>query len=224
MDGDQQAWAELVGFYTSRLFALANSRLRRPDLAEEVVQSVFATVAAKLNTASYAEQGQFEAWLFRIAINRIRDQIRASRRSLRTSALESAENQVSTKSVLVADRDESDGLRHVLREALQNLSEKDRDIIELRHHAQMSFKQIADVLDEPVGTLLARHHRALAKLRDLVAAQQPAQSPPGSLTPHRVSTISNGTSVSESIASPLESSRGRSADGSDSAHPEARTP
>ena len=54
--------------------------------------------------------------------------------------------------------------------ALAGLSEADRKIIDLRHVGGMSFRQIGDLLDEPVGTLLARHHRALIKLR---AALQP---------------------------------------------------
>ena len=48
------------------------------------------------------------------------------------------------------------------------LSEKDREVIDLRHVGGLSFRQIGELLDEPVGTLLARHHRALAKLRDLM--------------------------------------------------------
>lgn len=52
--------------------------------------------------------------------------------------------------------------------ALAQLSEADRDVIDLRHVGGLSFKQMADALGEPVGTLLARHHRALAKLRALI--------------------------------------------------------
>ncbi len=52
---------------------------------------------------------------------------------------------------------------------MDKLSEADREIVELRHHAGLSFKQMADLLSEPIGTLLARHHRALKKLKDLLA-------------------------------------------------------
>lgn len=220
MGGDQQAWAELVGFYASRLFALANSRLRRPDLAEEVVQSVFATVALKLNTATYAEQGQFEAWLFRIAINRIRDQIRSARRSRVRSTLDSAQDAISTTTDEYEELDQKSCLLRGLRRALQDLSEKDREIIELRHHAQMSFKQIAEALDEPVGTLLARHHRALAKLRDLVSVEQSAQSRTASDT-----TSTPKFSPSKVTLNPsLHDMQHQSTNMLDKAPPEARTP
>ena len=51
---------------------------------------------------------------------------------------------------------------------MARLSETDREVIDLRHIAGMSFKQMSEHLGEPLGTLLARHHRALAKLRALL--------------------------------------------------------
>jgi RNA polymerase sigma factor (sigma-70 family) len=55
-----------------------------------------------------------------------------------------------------------------LRSAVGQLSSSDQDIIHMRHSAGMSYKQIADVLGEPLGTVLARQHRALGKLRSLM--------------------------------------------------------
>src|SRR5690606_35205157 len=86
--GDDRAWRRLIDLYARRIYALARSRLGagRHELAEEITQSVFATVATKLGNdheeaeggggGAYAEQGKFESWLFRIAMNRIRDEVR----------------------------------------------------------------------------------------------------------------------------------------------------
>jgi RNA polymerase sigma-70 factor (ECF subfamily) len=49
------------------------------------------------------------------------------------------------------------------------LPDADREIVELRHQGGLSFKQLADLLNEPLGTLLARHHRALKKLHSLLS-------------------------------------------------------
>jgi RNA polymerase sigma-70 factor (ECF subfamily) len=57
---------------------------------------------------------------------------------------------------------------HSLKAAMAQLSEADRRIIHLRHFAELSFKQIAEILDQPLGTVLARQHRALKKLRELM--------------------------------------------------------
>src|SRR4029453_13448356 len=72
--GDETAWREVIARYGRRVYALAKSRCQRGDVAEEVTQSVFATVASKLGSGGYTEQGRFESWLFRVAMNRIRDE------------------------------------------------------------------------------------------------------------------------------------------------------
>lgn len=65
------------------------------------------------------------------------------------------------------ENDQRQGNR-ALREAMSQLSEADQRIVYLRHYGELSFKQIADILDQPLGTVLARQHRALKKLRDLL--------------------------------------------------------
>lgn len=173
--GDDDAWRELLGLYTRRVYAMARSRLRSDDLAEEITQSVFATIAAKLSSGGYAEQGRFEPWLFRVTMNRIRDEARRLKRHA------SATDPVVLDSSTAPPQESSPDPERLagLRVAMEQLADGDREIIELRHHAQMSFKLIAEHLGEPVGTVLARHHRALRKLRDLIdRTTEPSTSPP----------------------------------------------
>jgi RNA polymerase sigma-70 factor, ECF subfamily len=165
------AWRELIALYGRRVYAIARSRCRRDDLAEEVTQSVFATVATKLAEAGYIEQGRFEAWLFRIAMNRVRDELRRMRRHAEVCDPE-VFNRRAAEDVDAAEKDDVEQLK----EAIVKLSEADRQIIELRHHAQMSFREMAEVLEEPLGTLLARHHRALRKLKKLMEGEREVAS------------------------------------------------
>jgi len=168
--GDQSAWADLVGSYGRRVYAFARSRVRDPETAEEITQSVFATIADKLTRGGYADDGRFEAWLFRITGNRIRDEIRRRERRGVAVSLDGAAPQVARE-----DAEEADMGR--LRAAVAGLPDADREIISLRHHAGLSFAQIAETLGEPVGTLLARHHRALKKLRSVLGADQEQVNP-----------------------------------------------
>jgi RNA polymerase sigma-70 factor (ECF subfamily) len=166
--GDESAWRALVDRYGGRVFALARSRCGSADVAEEITQSVFATLAGKLSAASggYRERGRFESWLFRIAMNRVRDHVRRVKRSLTVNDGAALEREPAGEG---PPRDgEASGAGEVgrLREAMAHLSEADREVIELRHHGGLSFQQMAELLDEPLGTLLARHHRALRKLRE----------------------------------------------------------
>lgn len=173
--GEERAWEELLALYSRRVYAMARSRLHDDNLAEEITQSVFVTVATKLsqqhNTpgkGGYSEQGRFEPWLFRITMNRVRDLCRKRSRH----AIPTAPEHLSSIGVEEPDghteQEENQSQSKQLRDALNQLSDRDREIIELRHHGQLSFKQIAEISGDPIGTLLARHHRALKKLRELM--------------------------------------------------------
>ncbi|GMV71339.1 MAG: sigma-70 family RNA polymerase sigma factor [Leptolyngbya sp. PLA2] len=165
--GDADAWREIVDLYARRVFALVHSRCRRPDLAEEVTQSVFVTVASKLSRGGYTERGRFESWLFRVAVNRARDEMRRIARQA-TPADPATVAAAVDRAAENRGRTSEETSLTALREAMSSLSDADREVVELRHHGGLSFRQIADLLGEPMGTLLARHHRALRKLRSMI--------------------------------------------------------
>jgi RNA polymerase sigma-70 factor (ECF subfamily) len=180
--GDEAAWRRVIELYGRRVYALVKTRCKRADLAEEVTQAVFVTVATKLRAGApgtedagggYSEQGRFESWLFRIAMNRARDEMRRVRRHATPSDPAAFARLPASHDEPPADRPES---LEALRVAIEQLPESDREVIHLRHHGQLSFKQMAELLDEPLGTLLARHHRALRKLKDLLTAAHAARS------------------------------------------------
>ncbi len=165
--GEEAAWRELIERYGRRVYALAKSRCRKPELAEEIAQSVFATVASKLIEpgSGYVEQGRFESWLFRVTMNRVRDYARRTARQ--AEPVDPAA--LGGIPVWSRARDDEEAELERLRAAMACLSDADREVIALRHHGQMGFKQMAEMLGEPLGTLLARHHRALRKLKQLMA-------------------------------------------------------
>ncbi|HZW06314.1 MAG TPA: sigma-70 family RNA polymerase sigma factor, partial [Phycisphaerales bacterium] len=110
-------------------------------------------------------------WLFRVAVNRIRDHVRASQRAATATDDDLLDARAGAAVGTGADGRASvaDSALAELRRALSALGDADRQVIELRHHAGLSFAAMADLLDEPLGTLLARHHRALKKLRDMMS-------------------------------------------------------
>lgn len=174
--GDACAWRELLERYAPRVFALVRSRVRDGDLAEEVTQSVFVTIAEKLCGGAYAERGRFEAWLFRVAMNRVRDEARRKRRQAVPTAPEMFGALADTRSGRAGSDHEGEDRFDRLRGAIERLSPADQEVIHLRHQGQLSFRQIADLLEEPLGTLLARHHRALRKLKQMLAQDAEVES------------------------------------------------
>ena len=161
--GDEAAWRDIVEAYTPRVFGLIRAQCGSVDLAEEITQSTFCTVVERIGR--YAEVGRFESWLFRIAMNRLRDEMRRRRRQA---------NPVESETLVGLagpgdDEPEVAGAGSedvaALQGALARLSESDRQVIHLRHFTGLSFAAIAEILGEPLGTVLARQHRALKKLR-----------------------------------------------------------
>jgi RNA polymerase sigma-70 factor, ECF subfamily len=169
--GDDEAWRVIVRHYAPRVFALVYSRCRDRTQAEDITQGVMASVAVHVCKGAYTEQGKFEPWLFRVAMNRARDLARSKARSARLFGARSGSEhleQVADQRPPAQDGTSAPGVK-ALRDALQLLTAQDREVIELRHHAGLTFQAMAEVLEEPLGTLLARHHRALHKLRTLLA-------------------------------------------------------
>jgi RNA polymerase sigma-70 factor (ECF subfamily) len=162
--GDEDAWRMLVEIYLPRVHAVVCSQCHDPELAEEITQSTFATIVTKL--ADYQEEGRFESWLFRIAMNRLRDEMRRRKRHARPTE-EATLVSLAGGASGPDDHDSGDTRARVL-QAIEQLSEADREVLILRHVSGLSFKEVSEALETPVGTLLARHHRALKKLKSIL--------------------------------------------------------
>ncbi len=187
--GDAEAWRLLVETYSPRVYGLLVNQCRDKDLAEELTQVTFVKVVRKINHSQggYKETGRFDAWLFRIAMNGLRDEMRRRKRQARPTdmgpgATSGRDEQTGAWSTLqqsivsggpnpsVDPAEQAIKAEQIqrLQSAIQQLSPADQQIIHLRHSAGLSFAQIADSLDQPLGTVLSRGHRALGKLKKLM--------------------------------------------------------
>lgn len=180
-NGDGEAWRLLVTSYTPRVFGLLVKQCRDRELAEELTQATFVQLVTHLDR--YDEQGRFEPWLFRIAMNKLRDEMRRRGRQARTmSAVESSDDEAAPSLAQMASADDGGPLEQMthaerleqLRLAVEKLPEDDREVLYMRHTAGMSFAQIAEAMDKPLGTVLSRMHRALGKLRKVMEQMEQA--------------------------------------------------
>lgn len=168
-EGDEQAWREIVELYSRRIFGLIYRQCSNAELSEEIVQLTFVKVAHKL--CDYEEGGKFNAWIFRIAVNLLRDEMRRQKRQAKPTSFEVIPSYVSgyTKEEPSPDaRMQSQEDAKLLDEAIEKLPEADQEIIYMRYTAGLSYAEIAESLDQPLGTVLARGHRALKKLKDML--------------------------------------------------------
>ena len=157
--GNVEAFGLLVEKYKESLYSFILYSVKNEAAAQDIYQDTLVTVLTKLK--NYREEGNFKAWLFTVARNKVTDYFRANSRTVSlpedTSAdifpsSENTEKEVSSKIAL----------DNILAQ-IEALPEKDREIILLRQY--LSFKEIAEVLDCPLGTALARLNRAIKKLQ-----------------------------------------------------------
>jgi RNA polymerase sigma factor (sigma-70 family) len=137
-----------------------------PDVAHDLVSETF--LAALNGRHSYdPRRGVVRSWLYGIATNLLRHQVRQEVRGLRALARSSgrAANEEAGHEGRVADRVDAAALAAKLAGALATLSEGDRDVLLLTSWAGLDSTEVADALGIPVGTVRSRLHRVRKWLR-----------------------------------------------------------
>jgi RNA polymerase sigma-70 factor (ECF subfamily) len=168
--GDCGAYRELLDAYGRRLYGYFLRATNSHHDAEDLLGEIMLRLVSRLG--KYDDRGRFEPWLFRIAANMLRDRIRrAKSRPKPVSLSGDGESGSGLADQILADNDNVDqGLlaeetSRRLQASLMKLDSITREMILLRHFGQMSYKEIADLFQCPLGTALARVHRGLKALR-----------------------------------------------------------
>ena len=157
--GDDKCFAQIIDMYASRCYGYFYRLTGNNDISDELLSELFVKLVEKIG--SY-KGGSFESWLFKIASNIFHDHLRSKQR--RKKLLES---QVAEFELGKIEPKQSDGeLTDKLQIQLGRLDEDTRELIMLRFYSLLSFKEIAQIRAEPIGTTLAKTHRALKKLRE----------------------------------------------------------
>jgi RNA polymerase sigma-70 factor (ECF subfamily) len=166
--GDRMAFGSLYDRLSGPLFSLALKMLGNEAEAQDVLQEVFLTVWNKASTFNAARGSAF-SWMVTQLRNRAIDRIRSRKRRgelLETFGHELEPSGAGMRSA-AEDCDASERSRQV-REALEKLSDEQRLVLRLAYFEGLTQVEIAQKLDEPLGTIKARAHRAMARLRDIL--------------------------------------------------------
>ena len=171
--GDEAAWRQIIDTYSGRVYGLLVRQCHDRELAEELTQATFVKVVRKLG--DYNESGRFESWLFRIAMNRLRDEMRRRKRQASTVDFVATPPETIGFTDVAGEAGPAQPLidaeqNQALHEAIAELPEADRELLHLRYTAGLGYQEIADALEQPLGTVLARGHRALKKLKAKLTA------------------------------------------------------
>ncbi len=174
MGGDASALEVLIVRHKEKIYTSIFLLVKDKYLAEDIFQDVFIRVIDTIRSGRYTEEGKFLPWAMRIAHNLCVDHFRKVKR---TPAIKMGDDrdifEVINFSEDGVDRRMMQRQSHDrVREMLDRLPEDQREVIILRHYAELSFKEIAAMTDCSINTALGRMRYGLINLRKMMQEQQ----------------------------------------------------
>lgn len=162
--GDADAFSVLAAGAIDRLHGIAYRILRDADGADDATQR--ALIAAWDHLRDLRDPDRFDAWTYRLVVRAAYKEARHERtqHDVVHWALQAGRT-IDDPPDTVADRDQ-------LEQALGTLSPEHRAVLALRYYADLSFADIAEVLQIPIGTVSSRLHHALARMREALRPEQ----------------------------------------------------
>jgi RNA polymerase sigma-70 factor (ECF subfamily) len=175
LSGDETAWEELVRLHSRQVYGLCFRFTGSGPEAQDLTQEVYLRVFRTLRTFRAAE-GSFGTWLTRVTRNLLIDHYRRTRQERATDSIEDQlpmmEESGPTASMrpdrMVAGREASE----ILQAALQRLSPDLREAVILRDLQEMEYREIAQALAIPEGTVKSRINRGRVELARLLRKQK----------------------------------------------------
>lgn len=161
--GDQRAYAELMDRYRDAIYYMLLKMVNNASDAEDLTIEAFGKAFKNIN--QYAPNYAFSTWLFKIATNNCIDFIRKKKANHVSLDHSNDEHERATKDIQapVPDPEESlinDQKIKLMRSLVSKLKPRYRKLIELRYFSELSYEEIAEELELPIGTVKAQLFRA----------------------------------------------------------------
>ncbi len=167
---DEFALAELLRRHKSKIFTSILLFVKNEVQAEDIFQDTFVKIIESLKRGKYYEDGKFLPWAMRIAHNLCIDHYRKNRRT--PTVATSDEYDIFSLIEYHSDNGEDTMIKKQIktkiRKLIDELPTEQREVVILRHYADMSFKEIAQMTDVSINTALGRMRYALINLRKMI--------------------------------------------------------
>ncbi|GIV31141.1 MAG: RNA polymerase subunit sigma-24 [Saprospiraceae bacterium] len=174
LEGDEKAFQALLKRYEQRIYTQIYLFVRDDALAQDIFQEVFIKIIRTLRSGKYNHEGKFGQWAQRIAYNLCVDYFR---RGKRRPTVYSREN-FDIFDVLSSKEPDAEHLimrsqtHEKIRHLVDALPPEQREVVILRHYADMTFKEIAGLTRVSINTALGRMRYALINIRKMIEQKQ----------------------------------------------------
>ena len=158
--GSEKAFSEFVDMYATRCYGYFYRATGNSAVSNDLLSELFMKLVVKIGSF---KGGSFEKWLFTVASNIFRDYLR---RQYRQKKL--LQSKADDLAILPTAKGVDTEISDQLQIQLAKLDPDIAELIVLRFYGQLSFKELAAMRSEPIGTTLSKVHRGLKKLRELM--------------------------------------------------------
>ena len=163
LDGDSDRYAVLVDRYKAMVYNIAYRMLGDEDAAKDMAQESF--IAAYASLREFRFGSKFSSWLYRIAVNKCRDHLRARKETVSVDEISEVARAGDRTPEQAASSHQT---RDAVQQALNGLPAEYREVIVLKHIEELDYREIADILGSGVNALKVRAHRGREMLKKLL--------------------------------------------------------
>ena len=174
LKGNEDTLQELIVRHERKIFTSIYLLVKDRDLANDIFQETFIKVIKTLRSGNYNEEGKFLSWILRISHNLVIDHFRSLKRMPMVYDTDeySVFDTIQLEDKNIDDKMIADQIQSTVRALIEQLPYDQREVVIMRHFANMSFKEIADATGVSINTSLGRMRYALINLRKLIHEKQ----------------------------------------------------
>ncbi len=165
--GNENAFELLVNRHKNKVYTTILLIVKDTETAEDLMQDSFIKAIHTMKSGRYNEEGKFSSWICRIAHNLAIDFFRKEKRSPMINLDDNSNifNNLSFSEESIETLQIKEETHERLRELIQQLPEAQKEVLIMRHYADMSFQEIAETTGVSINTALGRMRYALINLR-----------------------------------------------------------
>lgn len=172
--GDDRAFQILLTRHKNRIYTSIYMFVKDRDLANDIFQDTFIKIIKTFRSGKYNEEGKFIQWALRISYNLCVDYFRKNKRR----KIVSPTDDFDIFNIITVSEDNQE--RRIIknqtyckvRQLVEALPKEQKEVILLRHYAELSFKEIAELTSVSINTALGRMRYALINIRKMISEHQ----------------------------------------------------